>query len=206
MPEQLALDQFRRQRRAVDGQEWPARRSGAAAHLAGHQLLARAALAHDQHGARHRRDPGDLLLELRHGGARPHERRLGAQIALQRRHLSGQPLALQHALDLAHHALHRFGLVDEALRAEANRLDAAVVVAGAGVDDDRHLEAAALQGAQHLEAIHAGHLEVEDEAIDRLTLEEVERVTPAGGNERLVATSRVVMGRKRRGQAERRRG
>src|SRR5207245_3887368 len=66
------------------------------------------------------------------------------------------------------------------------RLDAAVVVAGAGVDDDGDPQGPALQGAQHLEAVHAWHLEVEDDAVHRLALQDVERLAATPGGQRLI--------------------
>ena len=90
-------------------------------------------------------------------------------------------------LDLLDDALDRLRLVDEPVGAEPHGLDAAVVAAGAGVDDDRRVDAALLQPPQHLEAVGARHLEIEDDAVDRLAGQDVERLVAAGGDDRVVA-------------------
>ena len=50
------------------------------------QLLAGPALADDQHLARHRRDPGDRLAQLRHGRAAADQRGLPAELTAKRAH------------------------------------------------------------------------------------------------------------------------
>ena len=102
-------------------------------------------------------------------------------------------------LDLLYHALHRLCLVDEALGAKPDRLGAAVVVPRTRVHDHGRLQAAPRHGAQHFEAVHAGHFEVEDDAIHGLALQRVERRLPAVCDERFVATDalqvvRVLIG------------
>ena len=106
----------------------------------------------------------------------PDERALAVQPPPERPHLGAEPAPLDRQLDLAHDPLDRLGLVDEAVGAEPDGLDAAVEVPGAGVDDHRDLRAAPLERAQHLEAVHARHLEVEDHAVDRLAAEPLERL------------------------------
>ena len=98
--------------------------------------------------------------------------------ALQRAHLRAQAAALDGALDLVDHPLHRLRLVDESRGAEPHGLDAPVEVAGAGVDDHRHLRPPPLQGAEHLEAVHPRHLQVEDDAVHRLAAEPLQRPPP----------------------------
>ena len=72
------------------------------------------------------------------------------------------------------------------LLAESHGGDAAVEVARGGVDDDRHLAAGAVELGQHLESVHAGHLEVEEGAVHRLVREQRERSGAVGGHEHLV--------------------
>ena len=96
-----------------------------------------------------------------------------------------QPSARHGVLDFLHDPLDGLGLVDEPVGAEPHRLDAAVVAAGAGVDDDRCVDAALLQPPQHLEAVGARHLEIEDDAVDRLAREQVERLVAAAGDDRV---------------------
>ena len=155
--------------------------------LARDQFLARAALPDDQHAARNRRDARDRLAERPHRRAVADERRVAVEPRPQRSNLLHQPPARHRVLDLLNDALDRLRLVDEPVGAEPHRLDAAVVVAGAGVDDDRRVDAALLQPPQHLEAVDARHLEIEDDAVDRLAGEEVERLVAAGGDSRVIA-------------------
>ena len=61
-----------------------------------------------------------------------------AELAPERQELAPKPAALQRGLDLLHHPRDRLGLVHEAVGAEPDRLHAALVVAGAGVDDHRN--------------------------------------------------------------------
>ena len=107
---------------------------------------------------------------------------------------AAKPAALERALDLVDHPLHRLGLVDEPVRAEPKGLDAAVVAAGAGVDDDRHLRAFLLQRPQHLEAVHARHLEIQHDAIHRGSAEHRQRLLPAGRRDDLVPHATQVVG------------
>ena len=134
--------------------------------FASDQLLAGAALTDDEYRARHRRDADDCLLEFRERGTRPDERGLEPEAASQERDLGRQAAALHRILHLLRDPFHRLGLVDEAVGAKPDRLRAAVVIARSRVHDDRHTQSQALDRAQYLEAIHAGHLEIENDAID----------------------------------------
>src|SRR5574341_1144183 len=108
--------------------------------FASHQLLARAALTNDERGTGYRSHTDDHFLELRQRGTGPDERRFEAEPAAQQGDLLGQAPPLDRVLDLLRHALHRLRLVDETVGAEPDGLRAAVIVAGAGVDDDRHAQ------------------------------------------------------------------
>ena len=112
------------------------------------------------------------------------------------RNLLHQPPARDRVLDLLNDALDRLRLVDEPVGAEPHGLDAAVVAAGAGVDDDRRVDAALLQPPQHFEAVDARHLEIEDDAVDRLAGQDVERLVAAGGDESC-GSRRRASGRRR---------
>src|SRR5262245_58465240 len=109
--------------------------------IAGDELLSRPALPGHQHRAWHLGDPRDQLLEPHDRRAAADQRALALEAALERRHFSPEPAAIDGALDLVDHPLHRLRLVDEAGRAESHRLDASVEVAGAGVHDDRYFRA-----------------------------------------------------------------
>ena len=75
------------------------------------------------------------------------------------------------------HPLHRLGFVDEAVGAQLEGCDAALVVPGSGIDDHRHFTALLLQPAQYLEAIHSRHFQVEDHAVNRGAAEQFQRLT-----------------------------
>ena len=120
MAEELTLDQILGQGGAIDGDEWGSRTGPEPMKIAGDELLAGAALSHDQDRTGNRSHPGNGLPQPPNGRAIPNERGL-AELALKGGDFGSKPLSLQHAFDLPDHALHRFGLVDEAVRAEAAR-------------------------------------------------------------------------------------
>ena len=202
MAEQLTLDELVRQRGAVDCNERALGIGAEAMQLARDQLLPRATLSHDQHRARHRGDPHDRFLELGQRGTRPHEWRLESETTPQQCHLLCQAPPLDRVLHLLRDALHRLGFVDEAVRAQANRLHAAVVVTGPGINDDRNAEAKALDRTQHLETVHPRHLEIEYHAVDGVARETLERGPTAFRDEGFVAAQalqviRVLLGHSR---------
>ena len=186
VPEQLVFDQALRERAAVQGDERTVRSGAEAMQLPGDEFLSRSAFADDQHRARNLGDARDGVLEALHGRARAHQRGVGAGALAQGGDLTGEALARERVLDLLHHPLHRLGLVDEALGAEPDRLRAPIVVAGPGVHDHRDAQAASLHGAQHLEAVHPRHFEIEDDAVHGLALECIEGVLPAGRDQSIV--------------------
>src|SRR5207249_9700933 len=79
------------------------------------------------------------------------------------------------------------GLADEAPGAEPDGFRAAVVVARPGVDEHRHPEPTSLHGSQHFEAVHPRHFQVEDDAIHRLALQQIERRAARERDEHVVA-------------------
>src|SRR5207302_3667230 len=141
--EQLALDELVRQRRAVERNEWALGIRAEPVQLARDQLLARPTLTDHEHRTGYRRDTDDRFLEFRERGARADERRFEPEAVPQQRDLGGQPATFDRVLDFLRDALHPLGLVDEAVRTEANRLRAAVVVARAGIDNDGHAQSQA---------------------------------------------------------------
>ena len=69
MPEELALQQRFRQGRAIDPDERPGAAAGILVQGLGHQLLAGARLAGDEHRSLGVGDPADELVHRLHGGA-----------------------------------------------------------------------------------------------------------------------------------------
>src|SRR2546430_2267002 len=151
VPEQLVFDQALGERAAVEGDQRALRARAEAMHLLGDELLSRSTLAYDQHRARNLGDARDRVLEPLHGAAGAHQGGVGAGALAQGGDLSDEALSRERVLDLLHDPLHRFGLVDEALGAQPDRLGAAIVVARPGVDDHGSAEAAPLHRPQYLD-------------------------------------------------------
>src|SRR6266853_997842 len=150
VPEQLGLDQLLRDRRAVHLDEGPVAPRGERVDGAGHQLLARAVLALDEHApARGRRDR-DLLAQVLDERALAHDLlaalELGPQVAVL-------PLELG-------------GLV--------RGLDGSV----AGDHDHRGLRTHALHLGEGLEPVDAGHPDVEKDDVGCLLLDPGDRLLP----------------------------
>src|SRR5439155_14935302 len=185
--EQLVFHEVLRQGRGVERDERAGRVGAQAVQLPGDELLSRPALPGDQHGARDLRDAPDRVLELLHRGARTYEGGLGLEATTQDGDLPREALLLEGVLDLLYHPLHRLGLVDEASRTEPDGLGAAIVVARPGVHEHRHPEPAALHCPQHFKAVHPRHFQVEDDAVHRLALEQVERRATVVRDEGFVA-------------------
>ena len=158
VPEQLALDQVLRQRRAVDRQKRTRAGLAQPMQLPRNQLFPRTALAHNQDGTRNGGQPGDARPELLHRPAPAHQRRLLAHAPSQRGNLVTKSLAFQGVLDLADDALHRLRLIDEPIGPQPYRLNAPVVAAGPRVYDDRSPDALLPDRPQHVESIHTRHL------------------------------------------------
>src|ERR671913_236261 len=74
--EQLALDEVLGKGRAVDGNEGPACSRPMLMKIPGDQLLARSALARDQHGTGNRRHARNPVAEPANGGALTNQRTL----------------------------------------------------------------------------------------------------------------------------------
>ena len=185
--EQLILHEVLRDGRGIERDERSRRVRAQTVQLTGDELLPRPALAHDQDRTRDLRDAPDRVLERLHGGARAHERGLGIEAAPQGGELPREALLLERVLDLLHDAFHRLGLVDEAPGAEPDGLRAAVVVARPGVDEHRHPEPTSLHGPQHFEAVHPRHFQVEDDAVHRFALQQIERRAARERDEHVVA-------------------
>ena len=88
--------------------------------------------------------------------------------------------------DLLDDTLDRLRLVDEPVCPQPHCLNATFVTTGAGINNDRGVDAALLQAAQDLETIDPRHFEIEDEAINGLTGQKVERLVATRGNDGVV--------------------
>src|SRR5262245_5154902 len=90
MAEELALDEPRRDRGAVDLDERRPRPRAEPVDRAAHELLARAALARDEHARLGRRHAIDLLVEPLHRLALPDHLVAGLHLGVERRDLAGE--------------------------------------------------------------------------------------------------------------------
>jgi hypothetical protein len=175
----------------------PARRSNAVDRHVGHrgaraqlvdrerdELLARAALARDEH----RRARGARLLDhlvdlphLRAVADHPAEAAALAQLAPERLHLAQRLLPL-HDLreqDLQPLRIDRLGHV--VVGADLDGLDGGLDSALAGEDDGGDVAVLLLQRAQQVEAVHAGHREVADDDARAEARDLAQRLLAVGG-------------------------
>src|SRR5690606_12954987 len=197
--EQFALDERLGQRGTVERDERLLRLAAEAVQIACDEFLAGTAFAENQDGAGDRREAADGVVQTSHAAALADQRAVAFHACAQPLHLAFEPAALQRVAHLLHHPLHRLGLVDEAVRTKPDRLYTAIEVTGSGIHDDRHIEAAFVHRAQYLEAVHAGHFEVEDHAIHVLLDERGDRFAATGSGARAVAAQpaqvvRVLLG------------
>ena len=170
--EQLALEQRRRHRRAVDRDERLVAARRQVVKRAGDQLLAGAGLAGDQHGGVAVGDPADHLDRLADRGARAGDavdRRVacghlcagGVTSRLRIRCSSARLDRDREGVDL-----HRLG--DEVVRAGADRGDRGVEAALAGEHERQEIRIALAQLLAELDAGHAGHLDVGHHDVGRI--------------------------------------
>ena len=166
VPEHLGLDQVARDGGAVDRDEGPAGAPARAVDRGRGQLLARAALAGDQHARLGRRHPLDQRADLLHRRALAHQRRPAAQLRVQRAVLGPGAVELQRGSHGDQHRLRRQRLLQEL---EGAQLDGAHRVGELGLaahHDDRHLAAALAQAGERLEPVGARrHHQVEQDDV-----------------------------------------
>ena len=170
--EQLGLDQVVGNRRAVDLHEPLPAAQAVAVDQARHQLLADAALAADEHRrvrSAPRGAPPPAPAASR-GSRRPSggAPRPGApELAV----LVREAALVERVADGHEHALGRQRLLEEVERPALGRLDGRgdrpvpeIITTGVA-------SAIALMPLEHLEAVHAGHLDVEEDEVGRLALD-----------------------------------
>ncbi len=150
----------------------------------GHQLLARAALAeHEDVALRRRREP-DELEDLLHRLALADDVVEGEalpELLLERAVLGREPPLLQPLADGEQHLLVLERLGDVVERPLAHGLDGALD-RRVGGDDHHHQVGVVLADLpQHLQAVHAGEHEVEQDQVDLLALQHGERLLAGGG-------------------------
>src|SRR5204862_3799730 len=120
--EQLALDQLRRNRRAVELHERPVGASAVLVDRARDELLAGAVLPGDEHAARARRGLRDLVEDEPHRAALAHHREVALRAAAQALVLVAEACERERVLDGDQQLLAGQRLLVEVVRATLGRL------------------------------------------------------------------------------------
>ena len=160
VPEQLALEQLGRNRRARHRHERPARALRARVQTPRDQLLAGPALAADQHRCVPGSHPVDHVQHLGHRGRAVHDLVPRLALLAQAPVLLEQPDPLQGAPDHDTELLAVERLADEVVGAGAHGRDGGRDRGEGGHDDDRRPGRPFLHVPQHRHAVRVRHLEV----------------------------------------------
>ena len=135
------------------------------------QLLADAALALDQHGRVGRRGAADRRHHLLQRRALADHLMADFDVLLQRSVLVAQAALLERVADRHEQAIGALErLVEEVGRAALDRLDGRAGRAVARDHHDRHGLVHRAQARQHVHAVHARHLDVEQHEVGRFAL------------------------------------
>ena len=191
--EKLALDELLRDRRAVDLDERLVLAARVLVERAGHELLARAALARDEH---RRGRVGHALedrVELRDALRRADDAEARARRGGRR--IGAAELAGLERLrdDLAHLVLVEW-LGDEVERAALEGLDGGVDRPVRGDEDDGQLRLDLERPLEERHAVDLRHLEVGDDEIDVVLAEQVQPLLAVLRGQRVVPVARELRG------------
>src|SRR5215468_2413213 len=173
--EELGLDQLLGDGGAVHLHERAIGARGAGVYGPGHQLLARPAVAVDQHAARGGRGDVDLLAQLLDGCALAHDLLAPlhplaqAPVLLLETGMLESPRGDQEGL------LEGERLLDEVVGAQLGRLHRRLDGGVAGDHHHRRLGAALLHLREGLQPVHAGHPDVEEDEVRRIVHEAGQR-------------------------------
>jgi hypothetical protein len=173
--------------RAVHLDEGLFRPAGAAVDGPGHQLLAGAALAGDEHRGVGGRRHADGLAQLPHGRSFSHHTKALAGLAAQPVHLAHHLLVLEHVAQPEQQRLGGEWLLQQVAGAVARGLHRRGHVGVAADHDDRRVHAAPPQILQHLHAVHVRHLDVQQNDVRRVGLDLLDALRPGRRLEELVA-------------------
>ncbi len=169
MAEELALDHVLVELRAVDDDERQRGAGRAAVNLARDELLARARLAEDQDGRRRLAHLAYELEDLLHRGGVAHDlaRRvdLVLDLFLEVGVLGGETLAVERLLDPRLHGAEREGLLDPVEGAYTHGVDGHLGRPVRRHEDHARLRSALAHGAEELDPVEPGHLQVRDEEV-----------------------------------------
>src|SRR5262249_9944985 len=148
---------------------------------AGHELLARARLAAEQHGHVARGDTTDGLVDLLHAWMPADDRTElpdFLQAALEPRDFLGQPARREGPVGEQQHPVEIERLREIVVGAALHRLDRSVHGAVGRHHDHAGVGADLAQATEQAEAVDARHPHVEEDQIERLGLEDLERGAP----------------------------
>jgi hypothetical protein len=204
VPEQRALDEPLGERGAVELHERPVAPVGVLVHGAREQLLARAALALQEHRGPRRRRGLHRLEDAPDGGRVADDlplRAHRAHLAAQRLVLAPQPHVLERLLHRQLELLRPHGLGDVVDRAGLDGRDRVLDRRVPGEHDHRHVVPLALQHREELEPRDPGHAVVRDHQLHRRALHQVQRLAHVARRQRLVsgAAERVLEDQRDRG-------
>src|SRR5579883_609097 len=163
--EQLDLQPIGTHRRAVEGDERPARAARAGVEEARHHLLPRSGRAGDENAAPGRRHLLDLLAEMVRGSRGADEVRVAAGAQAQLLVLAPQPRRFDRALDDEEEAVGFERLLDEIIGADLDGGDRRLDRAVPADHDDGERRQLASDDLQHLDAVELAALQpdVEDD-------------------------------------------
>ncbi len=173
VPEQLALEQVLRQRRAVDGHERPVAARALIVDGARDQLLAGSALAEEQHrgvGGGHRRDEAEDVTNARRLADDAAQMAGACQLALELAGMSAQAAMRNRSLDGEQEQVgHGKGLLDIIVGPEPHGIYRRLHGGVAGHDDHRQLQRALAELCQQAQAVQiAGHDQVGEHDIEAI--------------------------------------
>ena len=177
--EQFAFDHPLREGVAEDGHEGLVPPGTAVVEGVGHQFLARAAFAEDQHRGLGVGDLEDLLADALHGRGPSHdvlESIPGVQLVLQRPVLPDDALPVQDLFDLRRELLLVHGFLEYVVRAFLHGGHGEVHGPGFRHQDDAHFRIPAEGDAHQPQSVYAGGAQFRDDDIRGFRGQDVERL------------------------------
>ena len=179
MAKQLALEQIRRHRAAIDRDKRLATTRGRErVKRPGNELLAGSGLAGHEHRRVVAGDAADHVPQLAHRGRiteDPVDRPVDDLFDREPLHLAGEREVLHRAIDRQLQRIGLHGLRDEVVRPRAHRCDRDVEPAVPGEHQRRDIGVAREQLLTQLDARHARHLHVRHDHVDAIPSEVLER-------------------------------
>jgi hypothetical protein len=192
--EELGREQVALERAAIDGDERSRRARRPFVQRARDQLLARAALADDEHGRVRRRQPRDLILEHAHRLRVAHHARLAAESARapEQHRLALQPPRFGRFLDGEHEPLRVERLLQEVERAQLHRAHRVVDGAAPGEEDDGHAGLLEARVREDVEPRAVRDRQIREHEIERPAIDGLARLFHRRHGDDLVAVLRQL--------------